>query len=49
MRTGRLLLLLANLALIAAWLGQFRGHARPHLVRRALRAGGRRAAAKLGQ
>ena len=24
MRTGRLLLLLANLALIAAWLGQFR-------------------------
>ena len=25
MRTGRLLLLLANLALIAAWLGQFRG------------------------
>ena len=26
MRTGRLLLLLANLALIAAWLGQFRSH-----------------------
>ncbi len=30
MRTGRLLLLLANLALIAAWLGQFRGHGGGH-------------------
>ena len=35
MRSARLLLLLANLALIAAWLGKFQPQ-RPHLVRRPL-------------
>ena len=35
MRTARLLLLLANLALFAAWLGKFKPQ-RPHLVRRPL-------------
>ena len=47
MRTARMLLLLANLALLAAWLGKF--HPRgTHLVGRPLATGRCRAAARLG-